>query len=241
MEKIPQSLEVKVQSEAGEVVVISDEAFRLYTEDRFSDFVYDGKFDKNLTNEENTNNAASRLGALWELWKSQNIYGWGRMYDAIMAKYSPIENVEEIIEPYKVSTEMHKGSKTVSTPGVKTTTTSTPGTKVEREDFVYGGNDPTNPSPEGKTTSKESGNSKTETEHVGNDTVITTDVDPETFDHTVVNNDLYRRHGNIGVTKSTELVESELALRVKTQLGLEIIKSFIFHFCFYSTGLEVVE
>lgn len=230
---------VAVEHEGATVQLLSATECPVYMEEAFGDFIWHTAYDETLTKAQNITNAQLKFEALWSIWKNQNQDNWNRMYDAIVAEYSPIENVDEYIDAHTETVEMHKGSKTTSTPGVKTTTIETPRAEVENKQYIYGGNDGNTGAPDARSVSKGiNGTNRVEVEQVGNNITATTDIDSQTFDKNVSIANPYHRHGNIGVTKSTELVESEIALREGIQLGFKCIADFIKTFCYYSSEEE---
>lgn len=113
---------------------------------------------------------------------------WTRIYDTITAEYEPLEN-------YDMS-ETYTGSRTDD---ATTRDTASPNNNVIRSQTdadIYGYNS-SSPSPSDK--------SVTETTQ-GKD--ITSD-----YDNTTLEGHTLARHGNIGVTTSQQMAESEIALR----------------------------
>lgn len=113
---------------------------------------------------------------------------WTKKYNALMSEYSPIENYNMVEEE---DNSIVDDATTHITGDATNNVTSTTGSRS-----VYGYNS-SSPVP----SESDSGSTSTDTD-------MTTDYDNErTIDRTLT------RHGNIGVTSSMQLIESELQLR----------------------------
>ena len=140
-------------SEGANVDLITSEQAKRYIHRKYDCFVYlSAYYDKDSV-EANKAYARGYFEADFTAWKS--IYGDNiqRMYDAMIAKYSPIENYDRMEEGI-ITDAHHKGSRTatarneVSTPAVTTTTintpnltttsTATPAVKTKETDYNYG-------------------------------------------------------------------------------------------------------
>lgn len=152
-------------------------------------------------------------------WASQHQAMWQRAVDALAAEYNPIHNYNR--EELGTETiEKHKGSKVASnedvteTPGVTTTST---GKVVPYDSNVESETGQSVTTPTG-TNTRTADKTKNYTEY--------TDIDGSTFDKDVHTFTDRITRGNIGVTKSTDLVESELSLRTGPVIEELILKSF---------------
>lgn len=140
-------------SEGASVDLITSENAKRYIHRKYDCFVYlSAYYDKDSV-EVNKAFARGDFEADFTAWKT--IYGDNiqRMYDAMSAQYSPIENYDRMEEGI-ITDAHHKGSRTatarneVSTPAVTTTTTNTPNltttrtatpaVKTKETDYNYG-------------------------------------------------------------------------------------------------------
>ena len=135
----------------------------------------------NLLEDDGTITAAHLL-VLVHIIHSRYLILWRKRYDTLFLDYNPIENynmIEKLDGGYEVTAS---GKDTV-----------TPSGKIINESSVYGYNSST-AVPDGKAETSYN-NAKTETDYGKKDT--------ETHDHTLT------RSGNIGVTTSQQMLESE--------------------------------
>lgn len=147
------------------------------------------------------------------------LYGdnWNRMWDALQAQYEPIENYSMV--------EIMTDNKTVHTYGKSTTRTDdlshartgtdtrTPSLTVTTDNSVYGFNSGATPSPSSKVTDTTTGTDATQYGNTLKDTGTVTNAD--SGEDTDTNNYTLKRSGNIGVTTSQQMLESEYELRKK--------------------------
>lgn len=175
--------------------------------------------------------AKAEFKGIFDSWKDCVGADYKKAIDALAASYDPLENYDRKEEGTE-TTERHKGSKTsfgeetIITPRVKTKNTTY---KVSFDS-----------SSEVETDSLESvpveGTDKTERDATKNFTTQT-DIDGTTFDKDVYTFTDRRTHGNIGVTTSQQMIQSELELRIKNYVA-DIIDSFISMYCYYFKGVE---
>lgn len=147
------------------------------------------------------------------------LYGdnWKRMWDALQAQYEPIGN-------YSMTEEM-TNNKTVHTYGKGTKRTDDithartgadarkPSITVTADNGVYGFNSSEIPSPSSKVVETTNGQETMEYGNVLKDTG--TVLNEDSGEDTDVNNYTLKRYGNIGVTTSQQMLESEYELRKK--------------------------
>ena len=147
-------------------------------------------------------------------WFARRLFDFGRMYDALRAEYSPIENYdrkENIARDYENS-----GSDKASTTLGSTTTSTSIGTNDnENKVSAYNESEYTNrekdiQSHNSTVTNTGSGTDTTQTEY-GLKRKEVEDI---------------RVHGNIGVTTSQQMIESEMALRAKYDIYKIIAREF---------------
>ena len=221
-----------------------------FLEENFSDFLYLAKYDTEKTKVENINNAKSRFSEIFEQWKNDNSRNFEFLYSAMYDEYNPLENYDRK-EDGSYTDEHHKGNKTatsykeVTTPNLTTEITNR--TKVKSSDFVYGF-DSASASPSGYTESVptegtdktlQTGNTEVARNVEENYTSIS-DISGTVFDNDKRTFDNYHIHGNIGVTKTSDLIRDELSLRMES-LAHKLLYSFAQQYLFYSDCLEVVE
>lgn len=118
---------------------------------------------------------------------------WKKIYDALMTEYSPLENyhMEETRTPDLTD---------VRTPNITKSEDGTNGTTSSAQNGVYGFN-----SSESQPNTTASGTQSNTID------IDTTETGTETFTHT--GTESLERAGNIGVTTSQQMLESELKLR----------------------------
>lgn len=199
-------------------------------------------------------------------WSARRLFDFERMYEAIRAEYSPIENydrIEDIKREYKDSgtdtetltlgsstTSKHTGSDTETTTLGSSTTSSHTGTDTEsaegsrtNEKAVSAYNEEGYTNREKDTETNNSSNEQTYNSTVTN-TGSGSDTQTQAFDSTVTNTgsgsdkteteygkqrtetENTRIHGNIGVTTSQQMIESEMSLRAKYDIYKIIAKEF---------------
>lgn len=152
---------------------------------------------------------ASLCSVVWSRFGSN----WGKLWDSLMADYNPIENYD-MTETGSTSMH-HSGTQNVDTTvthGEQIDTASSVGATTETG--IYGFNavpaalpDEAVPAPADKETS--SNNGQGQERHSG-----TTETDVDRTDNlTDAGQHLLTRHGNIGVTTSQQMIQSEIELR----------------------------
>ena len=147
-------------------------------------------------------------------WFARRLFDFGRIYEALRMEYSPIENYdrkENTMRDYENS-GIDKASTTL---GSSTTSTSIGTNDNENKVSAYNESDYTNrekdiQSHNSTVTNTGSGTDTTQTEY-GLKRKEVEDV---------------RVHGNIGVTTSQQMIESELSLRAKYDIYKIIAKEF---------------
>ena len=154
---------LKVKDGELEIDLISAESARRYLKRKYGCFLFLDLYENTLSKEENISEAGTAFQVDFISWKTQFADNIQRMYDAISAKYSPIENYDRMEEGI-ITDAHHKGSKTsvarkeettpavtttttttpdittttTNTPNVTTTTTNTPSAKVKNTEYTYG-------------------------------------------------------------------------------------------------------
>ena len=163
-------------------------------------------------------------------WFARRLFDFGRMYDALRVEYSPIENYdrkESITRDYENS-GVDKASTTLGS----STTSSHTGTDT---DSVQGGGS----NEKGVSAYNEDGYTNRE-----KDTETHNSSNTQTYNSTVTNTgsgtdttqteyglkrkevEDIRVHGNIGVTTSQQMIESEMSLRAKYDIYKIISREF---------------
>ena len=147
-------------------------------------------------------------------WFSRRLFDFERMYDALRTEYSPIENYdrkENITRDYENS-----GSDKASTTLGSTTTSSNVGSNDnENKVSAYNETDYTN-----REKDTQSYNSTVTNTGSGTDTTQT--------EYGLKRKEVedIRVHGNIGVTTSQQMIESEMSLRAKYDIYKIISREF---------------
>ena len=161
---------------------------------------------------------------LWTTWLNSNKTDYLRLYAALESEYNPINNYDS----HEVVTTQHGHILTdKAQPGVTTTSTNkfTPGITDTTESSIYGYNS-ASPSNADKVV-----NSKTGFDNNTN-TITRTGFDTDTHTHSGTDTVTSEKSGNIGVTTSQQMIESEVALRLKDYVD-RIIKCFIDEYTTY--------
>ena len=147
-------------------------------------------------------------------WFARRFFDFERMYEALRTEYSPIENYdrkENITRDYENS-GIDKASTTL---GSSTTTTNVGSNDNENKVSAYNENDFTN-----REKDTQSYNSTVTNTGSGTDTTQT--------EYGLKRKEVedIRVHGNIGVTTSQQMIESEMSLRAKYDIYKIIAKEF---------------
>lgn len=147
-------------------------------------------------------------------WFARRLFDFERMYKALRAEYSPIENydrTENTIRDYQNSGQ----DKEVSTLGTSTTLTHTGNDSAETQVSAYNESEYANRDKE-----TQNYNTTTETKGSGSDT-ITTD-----YGLRRVESEDTRVHGNIGVTTAQQMITEEMKLRAQYDIYRIITMEF---------------
>lgn len=174
--------------------------------------------------------AQTEWQATFATWKNLVGDDLHRIWETMTADYEPLENYYRK-ELGSEETDKHNGHKMSS----NTDMTSTPTVKTQVANVAYGYNSSTAVPSNGGTSEMVSGNTHT-TGTASNNYTEVSDISSTVFDkdvHTFI--DRVTR-GNIGVTTSQQMAESEIMLRMKKYL-MAIIDSFILEFTFYVGGV----
>lgn len=161
---------------------------------------------------------------LWTTWLNSNKTDYLRLYAALESDYNPINNYDS----YEVVTTQHGHVLTdKAQPGVTTTSTNkfTPGITDTTESSVYGYNS-TNASNADKVINTRTGSDDNVT------TITRTGSDTDTHTHSGTDTVTSEKSGNIGVTTSQQMIESEIKLRLRDYVD-RIIKCFIDEYTTY--------
>ena len=189
---------LKVKDGRLDIDLISAESARRYLKRKYGCFLFLDLYENALSKEENITEAGTAFYVDFVSWKTQFADNIQRMYDAISAKYSPIENYDRMEEGI-ITDAHHKGSKTsvarkeettpavtttttttpnittttTNTPNVTTTTTNTPSAKIKNTEYTYGF-DSNAEVPASSTVSElVSGDNQTVVANAGTDTSVT--------------------------------------------------------------------
>jgi len=142
-----------------------------------------------------------------EAWSSKEVYTWTRLYKAMLAEYSPIENFDryEDVDEQNRGAMTHSGTDSVSGSGEDTITNKI--TSFDSNTFV-------------DHDKAIAGKGSTDTTTYGH--VVTDSTGKKTISHL---------HGNIGVTTNQQMLEAELETRPKINIFRIIIEAFQSRFC----------
>lgn len=142
-----------------------------------------------------------------EAWSSKEVYTWTRLYEAMLAEYSPIENFDryEDVDEQNRGAMTHSGTDSVSGSGEDTITNKI--TSFDSNTFV-------------DHDKAIAGKGSTDTTTYGH--VVTDSTGKKIISHL---------HGNIGVTTNQQMLEAELQTRPKINIYRIIIDSFRERFC----------
>lgn len=147
-------------------------------------------------------------------WFSRRLFDFERMFQALRAEYSPIENYDRI-ESVKREHKNSGQDKEVITLGSKSTLTHSGNDIAETQVSAYNESEYTNRDKE-----TQNYNTTTETQGSGNDTTTT--------DYGMTRNESEeaRVHGNIGVTTTQQMINEEMKLRAQYDIYRIIAMEF---------------
>ena len=167
-------------------------------------------------------------------WSQKELPIWTRLYKTTQLEYNPIENYDRVEEwtegensARSVNAETTGNSTTDSTGSTNTSGTTTASDTGQKYVSAYNDTDFT---PTEKDTNTQNGNSNTEQSEQGNVKVNTA---ADTTTNETEKRDLVRSgrtHGNIGVTTSQQMIESEREVSLYNIIDV-IINSFKNRFC----------
>ena len=183
-------------------------------------------------------------------WFSRRLFDFERMYEALRVEYSPIENYDRK-ENTTRNYENSGTDKESTTLGSTTTSTNIGSNDNENKVSAYNESDYTNREKDTQSYNSTLTNtgSGTDTQKQTHDSTITntgsgSDEKKQTYDSTVTNTgsgsdrtqtdygkqrtekENTRIHGNIGVTTSQQMIESEMSLRAKYDIYKIIAREF---------------
>lgn len=167
------------------------------------------------------------------MWSQARANAWSRVYDALFAKYSPIENTDRYEDITDTTTVTTADNTTDERNGI---------TSVSGSDSITfnEGNRSTTESVTGFNADTFKNNAKTDTTHATDTTegtnnattkarnindIARTGSEDRTFTHT------NHTHGNIGVTSNQKMITEEIELRLNNDIQHFIINDFKNNFC----------
>lgn len=167
--------------------------------------------------------SAPFMKAMIEIWSKKELPTWERIYNASQLEYNPIENYDRQ-EEWTDSRDM-TNTNTESAEGESRDTGSNTHTENNvTENYVAGYNEPSM-----VVSSKDVG-----TNQIVDSPNLKRNVDNTTTQNGSVDEDIIHKgrvHGNIGVTTSQQMLESELNLAPKLNIVDYIVNSFKMRFC----------
>lgn len=135
------------------------------------------------------------------MWSRKHQYNWKKLYDTTLLEYNPIENYDRMEEWNDTDTE--SGSSTVTNEIMNTGTVTEQNTA-----FNAGLADHAKEITDNETTNNGSGSNKRDAKHISSG----------------------RAHGNIGVTTSQQMIQSEREVAIFNIYDI-IAESFVENFC----------
>ena len=163
---------------------------------------------------------AAEAKAAFTLWASIQGAPWAKMWEALQEQYQPLENYSMLEQMTGDETIKAYGKSTTRTPNL--TNTETPNETRGSSAGVYGFNSSDAVPDSTGSESRTGTNTVTET---GTETVADSGRDVETRNYQLT------RSGNIGVTTSQQMLESEMELRTKWNMYEVICAGFRREFC----------
>lgn len=165
---------------------------------------------------------ASEAKSAFALWSSVMLPNWTRMWEALQAEYAPLENYDMTEQMTNDATTKTYGKSTTRTDNLTHTKTGYDTDANERG--VYGFNSPADTPVQDSTGTNRADYNTTESDG-GTQGVAESGSDTETRNY------LLTRSGNIGVTTSQQMLESEIELRSKWNMCEIIGLAFMREFC----------
>ena len=167
------------------------------------------------------------------VWAKSRINAWKKVYTALTAEYSPIENTDR----YEDITDTTKVKTTDNTTDKRSGRTSVTGS----DSITFNeGNRSTTESVTGFNADTFKNNAKTETNHAtdtteGTNTATTEATNTNDIDRTETEERTYTHinhtHGNIGVTTNQKMITEEIELRINNDITKFIVDDFKKNFC----------
>lgn len=174
------------------------------------------------------------LTDLWEFYLLEMLPNFQRMYTALYKEYNPIENYNMIETEETTNTltnNLQNSNNVENVYGARESTINTTGTDSATDSVTTF--DSANYNPSNKTESNATGNSTT-TDNAHTDTATSTATNTGTA--TTDNDRVLTRSGNIGVTTTQQMLESEILLRQKAHLISDFLKGFAERYFFVPFG-----
>lgn len=152
---------------------------------------------------------------------SMHAEDWQRKWDAYFSEYDPIENYDS--EEYETYTKSNTGTQGNAKTGTETETTTPTDWKTTKEQKtadneqkttskIYGYDSSSGSDSDETTTTTKSKQEETQSGELENETSYNT-TETRTDNLQEHNERIFSRHGNIGVTTSQQMIQSELELR----------------------------
>ena len=186
---------------------------------------------------------ADTMKTIIGIWSRRELETWQRIYNASIAEYNPIENYDrhqsdsrqethsgDDVTVGNNSTEAERSRSGESTSTGTQTGTSNGNTLHQYAAFDSGTLNDQTKDIQTQTVNNSSGDS-VETEETGTDSVTETSRQTLTHGEKVGETFTSYIHGNIGVTTSQQMLESELELSPKLNIINYIVNSFKMRFC----------
>ena len=214
-----------LDDDGNSIQLISDATFKHFLRTYYFDFwlltpsYYDTVQERHIELIEDAPEAAQYLGYSFNQWKEDRKHGFLRLYEALMAKYNPINNYDKTIH----STMQNKGTeqneltkigseKDTFVKGAETTTLS----KTAYDSNTYLPN----------TKSEDLTYTDTNTKKYSADNDTRKDTNVKSFTNRVDEYD-YHEYGNIGVTTTQQMITSQFPLTDLDSLKRYIVNLFV--------------
>lgn len=168
------------------------------------------------------------------VWSRRKLWTWTKLYDTLNLKYNPIDNTDKY-EDYtdRRTTERTTSGETASTSGgtdSRTENETTSGTRNETADHDVSAENASDYQPDSRDTTRGSNEDSRENTARGTTSLTSNGTNSETENYTDTFTHTLHTHGNIGVTTTQQMIESERE-SVRYNLVEEIAADYQAAFC----------
>lgn len=168
------------------------------------------------------------------VWSRRKLWTWTKLYDTLNLKYNPIDNTDKY-EDYtdKRTTERTTSGETASTSGgtdSRTENETTSGTRNETAEHDVSAENASDYQPDSRDTTRGSNEDSRENTARGTTSLTSNSTNSETENYSDTFMHTLHTHGNIGVTTTQQMIESERE-SVRYNLVEEIAADYQAAFC----------